>query len=109
MDADDLNAFKYLIVFATVAAFAMLFGRLFCGWLCPLGFAQELLAKLTSWTRRLEPEGRRRALYVRYGLGVLFLATLFYSSYRTKPATFSARPESIPFAERKPRTRRSRR
>ena len=84
---DDLAAFKYLIIFVTVGAYTMLFGRVFCGWICPLGFAQELLAKLTSWTRRVE--NQTLVLYIRYGLGVLFLATLFYSSYQTKPATFS--------------------
>ncbi|MBM4034181.1 MAG: 4Fe-4S binding protein [Planctomycetes bacterium] len=84
---DDLGAFKYLIVFATVAAFTMLFGRVFCGWICPLGFAQELLAKLTASTRgEKESSG---GIYERYILGVLFLGVLFYSSYRTKPATFS--------------------
>jgi len=84
---DDLNAFKYLIVFGTVATMSIVFGRIFCGWLCPLGFAQELLAKLTTWTRKAE--NQTLVLYIRYGLGVFFLGTLFYSSYRTKPATFS--------------------
>jgi len=87
MGRDDLGAFKYLIVFATVAAFTMLFGRIFCGWLCPLGFAQELLGKLTSWARG-EKE-KPAFIYAKYGLGVLFLGVLFYSSYVTKPATFS--------------------
>lgn len=87
MGRDDLAAFKMLIVFTTVAAFTMLFGRVFCGWLCPLGFSQELLAKLTSWARgRKEKAG---FVYTKYALGVLFLGVLFYSSYRTKPATFS--------------------
>jgi len=84
---DDLNAFKYLVVFATVAAFTMVVGRVFCGWLCPLGFTQELLAKLSLWTRRLK--NQTAVLYVRYFLGVFFLGVIFYSSYKTKPATFS--------------------
>lgn len=84
---DDLGAFKYLIVFATVAAFTMLFGRIFCGWLCPLGFAQELLAKATSWLKRYAE--RPAFIYTKYAMGVAFLGLLFYSSYRTKPATFS--------------------
>ncbi len=84
---DDLEAFKLLVVFGTVAAFTTLFGRIFCGWLCPLGFAQELLAKVTAWARRAEHQ--RRLIYVKYVLGVLFLGLLFYSSYKTKPGTFS--------------------
>lgn len=84
---DDLNAFKYLIIFATVGATTMFFGRVFCGWICPLGFAQELLGKLTHWLRGVENQGA--ALSVRYTMGVAFLGTLFYSSYKTKPATYS--------------------
>jgi len=56
---DDLNAFKYLVVFATVAVGTMFFGRVFCGWICPLGFVQELLAKLSAWL------GRTTALVLR--------------------------------------------
>ena len=84
---DDLNAFKYLIIFGTVAATTLYFGRVFCGWICPLGFAQELLAKLSRWTRYLRQQ--REVLYVKWVLGVAFLGILFYSSYKTKPATFS--------------------
>jgi polyferredoxin len=84
---DDLNAFKYLIIFATVAATTMFFGRVFCGWICPLGFAQELLAKLTRWMRGLENQAA--VLSFKYVLGLGFLGTLFYSSYTTKPATYS--------------------
>ncbi|MFP4057936.1 MAG: 4Fe-4S binding protein [Candidatus Brocadiia bacterium] len=84
---DDLQAFKYFIVFATVIAFTMVVGRVFCGWLCPLGYTQELLAKLSSWTRRLKRQDI--VLHVKYGLTVAFLGVIFYSSYKTKPATFS--------------------
>jgi NAD-dependent dihydropyrimidine dehydrogenase PreA subunit len=84
---DDLNAFKYLVVFGTVAAGTMFFGRVFCGWICPLGFAQELLAKLSAWTKRLRQQAW--VVYGKYALGLVFLGTLFYSSYKTKPATFS--------------------
>lgn len=38
-----------IISFASVAAiFCVLFGRIFCGFLCPLGFFQDLLFKLTE-------------------------------------------------------------
>jgi len=84
---DDLKAFKYLIIFGTVAASTMLFGRVFCGWICPLGFAQELIGKLSEWTHRLRH--RRTVLYTKYALGVAFLGLLFYSSYKTKPGAFS--------------------
>ncbi|NQT52921.1 4Fe-4S binding protein [bacterium] len=84
---DDLNAFKYLVIFATVMATTMFFGRVFCGWICPLGFVQELLAKTTRWMRRLENQAA--VLTIKYILGVVFLGTLFYSSYKTKPATYS--------------------
>ena len=84
---DDLNAFKYLIVFGTVAASTMFLGRVFCGWLCPLGFVQELLAKPMRWARPLARPTTR--LYTQYYMGVLLLIALFVSSFKTKPATFS--------------------
>lgn len=38
-----------IISFASIAAlFCVLFGRLFCGFLCPLGFFQDILARITE-------------------------------------------------------------
>jgi len=47
LSVNDLSAFKYMIVFTTVGVFAAVVGRNFCGWLCPLGYAQELIAKFS--------------------------------------------------------------
>jgi len=47
ISADDLAAFKYMVVFVTVGAFTVVVGRGFCGWLCPLGFVQELMARVS--------------------------------------------------------------
>ena len=47
LSVNDLAAFKYMIVFATVGAFTAVVGRSFCGWVCPLGYAQELIAKVS--------------------------------------------------------------
>ena len=47
LSINDLSAFKYMVVFATVGAFAAVVGRGFCGWLCPLGYAQELVSRVS--------------------------------------------------------------
>ncbi|NQT18468.1 MAG: 4Fe-4S binding protein [Planctomycetes bacterium] len=47
LSVNDLSAFKYMVVFTTVGAFAAVVGRSFCGWVCPLGYAQELVAKVS--------------------------------------------------------------
>ncbi len=49
-----------LILFLVISAFTLVFGRYYCGWICPLGAVQELANKLTrievlsyKWKRRL--------------------------------------------------------
>ena len=44
--ADDLSAYGSLCLALPIAAFTMVFGRVFCGWLCPLGFALDLLGRV---------------------------------------------------------------
>lgn len=43
---DDLMAFSHLSMFVLLGATGLVFGRVFCGWACPLGFFNELLGKV---------------------------------------------------------------
>jgi len=58
LSVSDLTAFKYMIVFVTVGTFCAVVGRGFCGWLCPLGYAQELMALASRRLHRAIGEGR---------------------------------------------------
>lgn len=60
-------------------AFTMVFGRFFCGWLCPATFLYELNTNLAAWLRRtgLRVGARqfdRRYKYVVLGLGIVISA-----------------------------------
>jgi len=39
---DELLSFGYLILFIFIISFALIFGRIFCGWVCPFGFLQDI-------------------------------------------------------------------
>jgi polyferredoxin len=49
---NTLEAFKYMMIFCLVAAFGLIYGRIFCGWICPLGFFQEMSAAYFNWARK---------------------------------------------------------
>ena len=70
LSINDLSAFKYMVVFATVGTFTAVVGRAFCGWLCPLGYAQELIAKASRGFSRAITEGNF--------LGALWRAAVFF-------------------------------
>ncbi|MDP6505870.1 MAG: 4Fe-4S binding protein, partial [Planctomycetota bacterium] len=57
ISTNTLEAFKYIMIFAVVAAFGLVFGRIFCGWVCPLGFFQEISTKYFNWTRSNKSAG----------------------------------------------------
>lgn len=69
----------FVLPFA-VTIFVALFGNVYCGWLCPFGAAQELVAALRSARWRWEPPPRvyRWARSLKYVLlGVVVLGALF--------------------------------
>lgn len=80
---DNLKAFQYMMLIIPLAAFAAVWGRVFCGWVCPIGFIQELATKLTNWMRR-SPD-RKGMRHVRFGMAaaLLFGTVVVYAFVRT--------------------------
>jgi len=83
LSASDLTAFKYMIVFVTAGAFAAVVGRSFCGWLCPVGYAQELISLASRRLYRAIDGGRiaRVVLHVSifFGAGLVIYCAIFIS------------------------------
>jgi polyferredoxin len=48
-----------LILFAAVMAVALLFRSAFCGWICPLGFLQDLISNFSALSQKKLPSLRR--------------------------------------------------
>ena len=84
VNLDTVLAFQLMMLIVPVAVFALMWGRVFCGWVCPIGFIQELAAKSTNWMRRLP--GGKTAARIRFVLAaVLLMGTVAaYSFIRTE-------------------------
>jgi len=50
---DNLSVFQNTCIFIPMIASLFIFGRIFCGWICPLGFVQELLKNSGKSLRRI--------------------------------------------------------
>ena len=68
---DTITAFELMMLIIPVAGFAIVWGRVFCGWVCPIGFIQEMTDKLTNWMRRYPDQQRMQ--YIRFGLAAVLL------------------------------------
>ncbi len=53
-DQATLNIFPFLI-FLSVIISSLVLGKVFCGWICPIGAAQELVYRLPRWLRLKVP------------------------------------------------------
>jgi len=74
---DDLNAFYFLSMTVVILSVSFHSGAVFCGWICPTGFLQELVSR----TRRLLH--RKRGFVVsptRISLATLAIVTVFFLS-----------------------------
>lgn len=49
---EEILSFGYLILFIFVIAFAIVFGRIFCGWICPFGFLQDIISLFNKKIRK---------------------------------------------------------
>lgn len=67
----DLNALPYLVV-GFLMAVGLLVGRAACGWLCPFGFIQDLLAKITPF----KIKGWSYLKYLKYVILIVFVFCL---------------------------------
>lgn len=68
---DNLTAFQDMMLIVPVVAFTLVWGRVFCGWVCPIGFVQEISTKLTNWMRR-SPNTRLMGR-LRFGMAAFLL------------------------------------
>ncbi len=69
-----LAGLSLLILFLVIGMFTLVFGRYYCGWICPLGAVQELANKLTG-VEILSYKWKRRLIWIRPVMLILaFLA-----------------------------------
>lgn len=81
---DNVQVFLLMMLIVPVAAFAMVWGRVFCGWVCPIGFIQELASKLTNWMRRWPDQKRMR--HIRFALAAVLLVGTAVTYSFVRPA-----------------------
>lgn len=72
---DNLNVFQNMCILIPILASLFVFGRIFCGWICPFGFIQEGLRKVNVIKRKL-------------ALLMFFLATIIFMLYYFRPLNF---------------------
>jgi MauM/NapG family ferredoxin protein len=66
-----------LLLSLITVAFTLCFGRLFCGWVCPLGTINDFLGLLIPKERRRKPLGNQIRRLKYYGLFFVLASSLF--------------------------------
>ncbi|MEM2897309.1 MAG: 4Fe-4S binding protein, partial [Candidatus Bathyarchaeia archaeon] len=67
-----------LIAMASIMVIGSLFGRLFCGWVCPMGFIQDLLSMIKGRATGVSP--RKHGFWKKLKFVILLLVLLVSSS-----------------------------
>jgi MauM/NapG family ferredoxin protein len=66
-----------LLLSLITVAFTLVFGRVFCGWVCPLGTLNDCMGRFTSARRRKEHGGEQSRRLKYYGLIGILVSSLF--------------------------------
>jgi MauM/NapG family ferredoxin protein len=66
-----------LLLSLITVAFTLDFGRIFCGWVCPLGTLNDVMGKFTPKERRRKPLDDRIRRLKYYGLVFILVSSLF--------------------------------
>lgn len=81
---NDIVAFGHLCMFALLVSVTLVVGRVFCGWVCPMGLFGEITAVLARRRARL-PRGQRLLAGYLLLTGVCIL--IFWFAYMVRPGT----------------------
>jgi polyferredoxin len=84
---DDVSVFYNLFIFVPLVAFTIMFGRVFCGWICPLGTVQEFSFRHPVLRKFVIGE----SLIIKYCKSFILIALLGVSIFflvKLKPQTF---------------------
>ncbi len=84
---NDLNVFNGLFILAPLIAFTLMFGRIFCGWLCPLGFMQETFFR-ADFIKRFMLDSAKVLKWTRLLLVAAIFSLAVFLLFKFKPKTF---------------------
>ena len=73
-----------LVLFAIISAFTLVFGRFYCGWVCPLGAVQELANRITK-KELISDEWKRKLSWARPIVFIASLASILFGVYFIGP------------------------
>jgi len=84
---NDLNVFFNLFIFVPVLASTLMFGRVFCGWLCPLGALQEFSFRIPALKRFVLKDSSLTRDFKLVVSIIIFALSIFFL-FKLKPKTF---------------------
>ncbi len=79
-----LGGLSLLVLFAIISAFTLVFGRFYCGWVCPLGAVQELANRITK-KELISDEWKRKLSWARPFVLIASLVSVVFGVYFIGP------------------------
>jgi polyferredoxin len=80
---NSLIAFYYLSMFAALTFFGLVAGNIFCGWMCPVGWLQEISASVSYKLKVFFPE--KITKWINFIFSIILVTIVSWSVYKTGP------------------------
>jgi Na+-translocating ferredoxin:NAD+ oxidoreductase RnfG subunit len=74
-----VTSLSWYLLFVLTLITTMLWGRVYCGWICPFGAIQDILGKISPFNVRIKSKDENKARLIKYILFIVTVGAVFFT------------------------------
>ena len=76
---DLISSLSWYLLFVFTLISTIIWGRIYCGWICPFGAIQDILGKISPFHVKIKNNDEKKARLIKYILFVIIVGAVFFT------------------------------